>query len=259
MILIKLGGSVITDKREYRKFNRDVVARLCSEIKESGKNVVVVHGAGSFGHVLAKRHDLNSGVSSEDQIPAVAQVCFDVRELNSMIVRELNVAGIPSISVPPGSCFMMSDRRISFGDGEVIRSMMDKGIMPVMFGDVVQDHKLGFAICSGDQIMERLAELREFERIIFVSDIDGLFDEDPKDNPNARLYGTVDMGTLESVRSGSLVDDVTGGVYEKMMSMLRMSSSDRDCMLINGTVPGRLASALRGEDVVCTIAKGGVR
>ena len=258
MILIKLGGSVITDKKEYRRFNREIVARLCSEIKESGKDVIVVHGAGSFGHVLAKKHDLNAGFKMKDQIPAVAQVCYDVRELSLMIVNELNDAGIPSISVPPGSCFMMDDRLISFGDAEVIRSMVDKGIMPVMFGDVVQDRKLGFSICSGDQIMERLAEIYEFERIIFVSDIDGLFDDDPKKNPDAKLYDRVDMKILDTVRSESSVDDVTGGVYEKMMSMLRMTSSDRECILVNGTVPGRLASALKGEEIICTVAKGGI-
>ncbi len=257
-MLIKLGGSVITDKKEYRRFNRDVVARLCSEIKGSGKDVIVVHGAGSFGHVLAKKYDLNSGFVDREQIPAVAQVCSDVRELSLMIVNELISAGIPAISMPPGSCFMMDDRRISFGDGMVIRSMMDKGIMPVMFGDVVQDKELGFAICSGDQIMERLSEMIDFEKIVFVSDIDGLFDEDPKNNPNAKLFEYVDKDILESVKSESSVDDVTGGVYEKMMSMLRMTSEDRECILVNGTVPGRLTSALKGEDVVCTTARGGI-
>lgn len=259
MILIKLGGSVITDKREYRKFNRDIVSRLCSEISESKKDIMVVHGAGSFGHVLAKKYDLNSGFHDDSQIPAVAQVCYDVRELNSMIVRELNDAGIPSVSVPPGSCFMMRDRRLSFGDGSVIRSMTEKGLMPVMFGDVVQDTELGFAICSGDQIMERLTEMFDFEKVIFVSDIDGLFDDDPKKNPDAKLYEYVDIGVLESVRSDTSVDDVTGGVYEKMMSMLRMTSANKECILVNGTVPGRLGSALRGEDVVCTTAKGGIQ
>ena len=259
MILIKLGGSVITDKREYRKINHEVVARLCAEIKESGRKVIVVHGAGSFGHVIAKKHCLNAGFNDDDQIPAVAQVCYDVRELNSMIIKELNDAGIPSISIPPGSCFMMDDRSISFDGGEVIRSMMDKGLMPVLFGDVVQDRKLGFAICSGDQIMERLSEIYDFEKIIFVSDIDGLFDDDPKNNPNAKLFEYVSIDTLKSIRSGSTVDDVTGGVYEKMMSMLRMTSPQRDCILINGTVPGRLLSVLRGEDVICTTAKGGMQ
>ena len=106
MILIKLGGSVITDKKEYRKFNRDIVARLCSEIKDSGEDVIVVHGAGSFGHVIAKKFDLNSGYHDKEQIAAVAQVCYDVRELNSMIVAELNDAGIPSISLC--RCFAQS-------------------------------------------------------------------------------------------------------------------------------------------------------
>ncbi|MDY5872668.1 MAG: isopentenyl phosphate kinase [Candidatus Methanomethylophilaceae archaeon] len=259
MILIKLGGSVITDKKEYRKFNRDIVARLCSEIKDSGEDVIVVHGAGSFGHVIAKKFDLNSGYHDKEQIAAVAQVCYDVRELNSMIVAELNDAGIPSISLPPGSCFMMDDRTLSIGDAEVIKAMRDKGIMPVMFGDVVQDRKLGFAICSGDQIMERLCELYDPEKVIFVSDIDGLYDDDPKKSPDAKLYTDVDMDILESVRSESSVDDVTGGVYEKMMSMLRMSSDDRKCVLLNGTVPGRLRSALCGENIICTIARGGIQ
>ena len=107
--------------------------------------------------------------------------------------------------------------------------------------------------------MERLCELYDPEKVIFVSDIDGLYDDDPKKSPDAKLYTDVDMDILESVRSESSVDDVTGGVYEKMMSMLRMSSGDRECVLLNGTVPGRLRSALCGEDIICTIARGGIQ
>ena len=80
MFLVKLGGSVITDKARYRVFNKDRVARLCSEIAESGKDVIVVHGAGSFGHVLAKRHSLQDGYSDPEQIPAAARVQSSTRE-----------------------------------------------------------------------------------------------------------------------------------------------------------------------------------
>lgn len=259
MILIKLGGSVITDKRAYRKFNRDVVSRLCSEIKRSGKDTVVVHGAGSFGHVLAKEHALSSGYKDESQIPAVAKVCYDVRELNSMVVNELNECGIPAISIPPGSCFMMDDGRLSIDNFEVIESMISKGIMPVLFGDVVQDRKMGFSICSGDQIMERLADALDPELTVFVSDIDGLFDSDPKVNADARMYRHVTPDILETVRTGSSVADVTGGVFEKMMAMLRISTPTRRCMLINGTVPDNLESALSGKEVLCTTAGGDAR
>lgn len=258
MILIKLGGSVITDKREYRRFNEEAVARLCGEIAEAGKQAVIVHGAGSFGHVLAKRHRLNDGYIDESQIPAVAQVAYDVRELSSMVVAQLMKAGIPAVSMPPGSCMVMEDRSLDMDRQEVVSRFLDKGIVPVMFGDVLMDRKLGFAILSGDQIMERLTEFINFEKVIFVSDIDGLFDCDPKRNKDAAMYDVVTAETLESIDAESSVDDVTGGVAEKMRWMLEMSRGDRECILINGTVPGRLKAAILGEDTVCTKALGGI-
>lgn len=256
MILIKLGGSVITDKSEYRKFNRECVSRLCREIKESGESVIIVHGAGSFGHVLAKKYDLNGGYKNPEQIPAVAQVCYDVRELNSMIVKELNETGLPAISVPTGSCFTMDDRRLIIKDESVLKGFYEKGIMPVTFGDVVLDSKLGFAICSGDQLMERLSEIFKPSRVIFVSDIDGLYDRDPKNHSDAKFIPVVTKESREMIETDITVADVTGGVRGKMDSMLRMCSEDRDCVLVNGTVEGRLLSLLKGENVTCTVAKG---
>ena len=256
MILIKFGGSAITDKSRYRTFNAELVRRLCREIKESGERVIVVHGAGSFGHVIAKEHNLNDGFKERSQIPAVAQVCYDVRDLNSMIIKELNDAGLPAISVPTGSCFMADDRRLIISDASILASMFDKGIMPVMFGDVVMDRVQGFSICSGDQIMELLTKIFHPSKVIFVSDIDGLFDKDPKTNPDAKLIETVTNETLRNIETGSTVADVTGGVRGKMETMLRMCSRGCDCVLVNGTVEGRLLSLLKGEDVPCTIARG---
>ena len=256
MILIKFGGSVITDKSRYRTFNADVVKRLCREIRDSGERVIVVHGAGSFGHVLAKEHDLNGGFKDVSQIPAVAQVCYDMRDLNAMIVRELNDAGLPAVSVPTGSCFMMKGRELIIDDPSVLKSMFEKGIMPVMFGDVVMDSELGFAICSGDQVMERLKEIFDPSRVIFVSDIDGLYDRDPKNNRDAKLIEDVDRNALNSVETDITVADVTGGVRGKMETMLRMCSEGCDCVLVNGTVEGRLLTLLRGGKVPCTTARG---
>lgn len=256
MILIKFGGSVITDKSEYRTFNAERVKELCTEIRESGKRVIIVHGAGSFGHVLAKEYDLNGGYKGPSQIPAVAKVCYDTRDLSSMVVKELNNAGLPAISVPTGSAFMMRNRELLIGDDSVLRSLFDKGIMPVMFGDVVMDSELGFAICSGDQIMELLAKVFEPSLVVFVSDIDGLYDRNPKSNRDAKLIRDVNRDILNAVDTDTTVADVTGGVREKMMTMLRMCSKDRDCVLVNGNVNGRLLSLLRGEDVPCTRAKG---
>ena len=104
-------------------------------------------------------------------------------------------------------------------------------------------------------MMELIAEMFKPERVIFVSDIDGLYTANPKTDPDARLIPEFDAGTLDEVSSVSDVDDVTGGVRNKMESMLRMCDEGRDCVLVNGTVPGRLLSLLRGEDVTCTVAR----
>ena len=256
MILIKFGGSVITDKSRYRTFNADRVRRLCREIRDSGEKVIVVHGAGSFGHVLAKENNLNDGFKDASQIPAVAQVCYDMRDLNGMIVKELNDAGLPAVSVPTGSCFMMKNRKLIIDDPSVLKSMFEKGIMPVMFGDVVMDSELGFAICSGDQIMERLKEIFDPSRVIFVSDIDGLYDKDPKNNKGAKLIEDMDKDVLKSVETDITVADVTGGVRGKMETMLRMCSEGCDCVLVNGAVEGRLLTLLKGGKVPCTTARG---
>jgi len=255
MILIKLGGSVITDKSEYKRFRKDVVSRLCREIKDSGKDVMIVHGAGSFGHVLAKEFELQKGHVRNDQIDALAKVSRDVRELNNLVLSELIDAGIPSVSMPTGSCFVMNDNELLMNDAEIIRGYIELGIVPVMFGDVVLDRKNGFGICSGDEIMRCLASIFSPEMIVFVSDIDGLYDRDPKISKNAKLITDVNAGILENIPAETTVADVTGGVHKKMRMMSEMCSDGRDCILVNGTVKGRLYSLLTGKKIICTRAK----
>ncbi|MCL1810619.1 MAG: isopentenyl phosphate kinase [Methanomassiliicoccaceae archaeon] len=258
MILIKLGGSVITDKTQYRTFNKDVVRRLCGEIKDSGASAIIVHGGGSFGHVLAKEYSLQNGFADPRQIPAVARTQYDMRELDQMVIGELLDADIPAVSVPPGSCFMMDGGKLILDDPEVLFSASRLGIMPVLFGDVVFDRSKGFGICSGDQIMEVLCGLYNPQKVVFVSDVDGLFDKDPKTNPDSKLLTEVTSELLAEVSSDIGVDDVTGGVRAKMEAMLRITSPERDCILVNGSVPGRLRSLLKGERVISTTAKGGL-
>lgn len=256
MILIKLGGSVITDKTRYRTFLKEQVSRLCREIAQSGQSVMIVHGAGSFGHVVAKKYALQHGLVDFIQIPAVAQVQYDTRDLSQMVVRELISNGIPAVSVPPGSCFVMDDGKLVADNMEAVKALAHIGVMPVMFGDVVADRKKGFGICSGDQAMEVLSKVFKPDGVVFVSDIDGLYTADPKTHPDAEFIREVTPETLEGISTDSKVDDVTGGVRGKMEAMLRMCADDRECVLVNGTVPGRLLSLLKGdEDVVCTIAR----
>ena len=76
-VIIKLGGGLITDKTRYKVVLRDridAVSEVISMIIDMGHSVIVIHGAGSFGHIEAKKWDISEGLKSEiaeQQISAI--------------------------------------------------------------------------------------------------------------------------------------------------------------------------------------------
>lgn len=250
MMLVKLGGSVITDKTRYRTFREEAVGRLAREIASSGEDLIIVHGAGSFGHVLAAKHGLQHGFSSDEQIPGAAKVMEDVRELNLEMIRTLNSGGVPCASIPPSATVELRGGRLEGMDTRPYRSFLGLGITPVTFGDVAPDKERGFGICSGDQLMERLAEEFRPDRVIFCADVDGVFTADPNCDPSATLMETVDRATLDALPRSQRCVDVTGSIFAKLETMMRIASWGGDAVVINGHAPGRLEAALRGEKVI---------
>jgi isopentenyl phosphate kinase len=248
MILVKLGGSVITDKGRYRTFDKANVERLAKEIARSKVPVMIVHGAGSFGHVLAKKYHLKDGFSDEKQLKGVSQVSLDVRDLDLRVLGALQSAGLNCVSIPPSACCLMDDGKLTSFDLEIVHHYLDLGIVPVTFGDVVLDMKKGFGICSGDQLMAWLADEFDPERIVFCTDVDGIFSSDPHLNDDASMIEEVDRSVLARLPRSERWADVTGSIYGKIESILDLAKG-REAMVINGRVRGRLERALRGEAV----------
>jgi isopentenyl phosphate kinase len=252
MILVKLGGSVITDKGRYRTFDPDTAGRLAREIARAGEDVVLVHGAGSFGHMLAKEHRLHLGVTEGSQLLGASMVMSDVRELDLEVCRRMSANGLRAVPLPPASCASMRDGQLHRLDLDVFRSYLKLGMVPVTFGDVVRDEVRGLSICSGDQLMAALA--REFRpgKVIFVTDGDGVFTADPTQDPRAKLIGTVDQKVLDSLPRTERNVDVTGSIFAKIRYMIDMASLTGECLVLNGKVPGRLEAAIRGERVIAS-------
>ena len=257
MMLVKLGGSVITEKGSYRTLRADALSRLAQEIKASGAAVMIVHGAGSYGHIVAARHQLQKGYSNPSQIKGAAQVMEDVRALNLEVVSRLNRAGVASVSLPPSAVAELSGGALSGLDLDRFGRYNDLGIVPVTFGDVALDSKRKFGICSGDQLMESLAERFRPERIIFVTDVDGVFTADPHSDPRASLIENVDRAALDALPRSQRNADVTGSIFGKIEVMMRIASHGGDAVAINGLAPGRLEAALRGQRVIGSKVVGG--
>lgn len=253
MILVKLGGSVITDKSRLRSFRKGACERLAREMRPAlREGLLVVHGAGSFGHIMAKRHELHKGFKRKSQLEHVAGVQRDVRELNLMVLGALIDNGVRAVSVPPAAASTFDRGAVKSFSEEAFASLVGLGLTPVTFGDVVPDVSMGFSICSGDLMMLELARAFRPRLAVFCADVDGVFDRDPKTDEDAELVPVVGPSSLSRFSGRSVNADVTGGMRGKLERMLAISSHCEKCMIVNGNVRGRLEGAVRGRKVVST-------
>jgi isopentenyl phosphate kinase len=258
MIILKLGGSVITDKTKENTFKQKTMDRLSQEIKRSGKEIIIVHGAGSFGHILAKKHRLNDGYNDEGQLLGFSQTHSMVQKLNTMVLDSLHNQKINAVSLPPHSILKLNNHGLDEMDYDIFKKYLKSGFTPVTFGDVVLDSKLGFSICSGDLLIRALAECFKPEKIVFVMDEDGLYDSNPKTDKNAEFIEKTTIDEFEKL--STKLDghaDVTGGMGGKIETIKNISKMGINTVLLNGNKPDRLYHVLVGEDTRCTHVYGG--
>src|SRR6266702_3001291 len=213
MLLVKLGGSVLTDKARLRTPRRAAIRRLARELAEVRKPLLVVHGAGSYGHILARKHKLHEGGATEAKRSAAARVQADVKALDALVVDAMIDAGLAAVPIPPSAVLSLDDGRVSSIDLTPFRELSSMAFTPVTFGDVVRDVRRGFSICSGDLLMLELASAFRPERALFVADVDGLFTADPKTHKSARLLEAVKPSDLAHVKfRAASRTDVTGSI-----------------------------------------------
>jgi len=257
MYLIKFGGSVITDKSKKFAFKQKTVDILSKQIKRADKDCIIVHGAGSFGHILAKKYKLNQGLSNKEQIQGFSKTHESVQTLNTYVLKSLQKQDLPAVSIPPHATLKLNNHLLEEINLEIYEKYLNKNFLPVTFGDVVLDKKLGFSICSGDLLMEVLSEHFKPTKTIFVIDEDGLYTSNPKINKDAKLIDKTDLKQLEKLSTAlDSHADVTGGMKGKIDTIKNISKSGIDVVLVNGNKPDRLYKVLIGEDTEGTIVYG---
>ena len=256
MIVLKLGGSVLTDKEKPMTADRSAIERLAEEISLSGiRELVLVHGGGSFGHPVAERFNIAEGFKEEPQILGFSKTHRAMVELNRIIVDALIGRGIPALPLAPSSFITTNNRRIETLDLRILRGLLERGFTPVLYGDAVLDTKKGFSILSGDQLSARLSLELGASRLIFGVDIDGVYTSDPKVNPDARLLESLSLREAEDM-SGigrATTTDVTGGMLGKIREALPVVEAGIPVLILNAGKPHNIFKALRGEGVIGTL------
>ncbi|HUR70004.1 MAG TPA: isopentenyl phosphate kinase [Candidatus Thermoplasmatota archaeon] len=253
MQLVKLGGSVLTDKAQYRTPRLDVLARLAHEIAASSERIVLVHGAGSYGHVLAKQHRVAEGLAPPH---VVAQVHADVRELQALVLQALRDAGLAPISLSAYDLARLTAGELASFAYEPVHETLARRFLPVLAGDVLMDHARGIGIVSGDTLMVELARAVRPTRAIFVTDVDGIYDRAPHES-GAKLLPRIELARSADVRaSETRAPDVTGGMQGKLARAGEVAKAGAPVHIINGHAHGRLADTLAGKATIGTIVSG---
>lgn len=254
VVLVKIGGSSITFKAEKESVNHkslDWFARTVSETisrrfkhydeedetdcNYSDTAFVIIHGAGSFGHHSAKEFGLSGQTDKPDTSKTfsmkeskcrkrgLSETRLSVQKLNQIVVSTLVRNGINAVSISPFGIpgleahAHLQEEPIHLLEKLIWRTL-DAGLVPVLHGDaVLYGNDVG--ILSGDTIMEVLGAQSWISDAIFITDVEGVFDEDPRKNANATLLKkiSVDRETCEikvnlNASESSHEHDVTGGL-----------------------------------------------
>jgi len=251
-VIVKLGGSLITRKREVEKLRPKVIARLARELGGAGRPpLIVLHGAGSFGHPGAKRFGLAAapaeGARAAERVRGAAIVSTEVRRLHLAVLRELVRAHLDPFSVPTATIARNRGGEFASIDAAPLEDVLARGGVPVAFGDVVPDDAWGYSILSADRIAEELVPIVRPSRVVFAADVPGILGP-ARSGPRTVVPEVTDelIEQLSDHRRGA---DVTGGIRGKARTMRRIAHAGVDAVLISGLTDGALARAIRGESV----------
>jgi isopentenyl phosphate kinase len=256
-IILKLGGSVITDKAGELAAKTEDINRIAEEIQRAGTDgLVIVHGGGSFGHPTAQKYGIKEGLKDDSQKLGFSETHHVMTVLNGLIMDALVWHEIPSLSITPSTCITTENGRIKHFDDTVLRRAMEMGFVPVLYGDAVLDEKLGFTVLSGDQLVAFLAVKLGAEKIIVGVDTDGLYEADPKSNPTAKPYLKLNLEQLKKVQDKfgkAKTTDVTGGMAGKIGELIPAIEKGVSVQIINATRGQRVLRALTEQRIEGTI------
>src|SRR5271170_6881364 len=160
--VVKLGGSIITRKRQAERVRPKILRRLSEEVAAvSEAPIVLLHGAGSFGHPGARKFGLarapDRDASAARRGRGAAIVSGEVRRLHLLVLRELLRAGASPWSIPVAGHARNLEGRLVSLDLTPFRNALSRGVLPVSFGDVIPDEAWGWSILSADTIAVSLA------------------------------------------------------------------------------------------------------
>ena len=256
LLIVKVGGSVITKKNKDTCPKVSMIKSVANQISQITDHLILIHGAGSYGHPIAAKYKLNEGYKGRWQWKGITELKANLMELSSLFLISLKEHGVNAYPVNPSSFLLAKKGRISHCFCNPLSHILQLGAVPLLHGDLVPDLKQGLSIISGDQLASYFANIFKPYMVIFGCDVDGLYTKDPKKYRSAHIIPHIKFGdsTFKSLYGGTgTAIDVTGGITGKIKEAKHISLKGIPVTIVNLEKPNRLLKVVRREDVVCTL------
>ncbi len=261
---VKLGGSLITDKKRPLTPRPAVIERLAHEIAAAraanpDRPLLLSHGSGSYGHVVGRRYRTREGVGPTVAADPTGWRGFSetghiAAQLNRLVMAALLRAGLPAISLAPSVLVHCRDGAIIAIESSPILAALDRGLTPLVFGDVAFDETQGATIVSTEEVLAALVPVLRPAHLSLAGMVDGVFGADPARFPDAYPIPHLtasQVAALAAAFGGSHGVDVTGGMASKLQTMAALLGGYPDLRvhLLSGEVPGHLERHLCDPDL----------
>lgn len=247
-IVIKLGTSTLaysTGKLNIRRMTN--LVRVISDLHNSGREIIMVSsgavglGAGKLG-LSRKPKDtrMKQAVAAVGQCELM-HIYDDMFEKYSVTVAQILLT--KTIINNPGHCDNFKN---------TVESLISMGVIPIINeNDTIAIDELELEIGENDSLSALVAELVEADLLLILSDIDALYDDNPRINPDAKPITYVEKITpeIEKVAGGAGSNLGTGGMSTKINAGKIAAAAGIDMVIMNGKNPDMLYDLFEDKEL----------
>jgi glutamate 5-kinase len=246
-IVVKIGSSTLThpETGDMDLVKMERLVRILTDISNSGKDVVLV----SSGAIAVGRKTMK--ISERPRKKSVKQACAAIGQTRLMMVYQRLFAEYNKI---PAQILMTKLTMIRDENRRNARAtfseLLEMGVIPIVNeNDTVVTDEIEFG--DNDTLSAIVAALIHADLLVLLSDIDGLYDDDPRANPDAKFIEEIDYITdeLEAMAKGAGSDVGTGGMATKIAAARIANDAGADMVICNGNDIKNLRHVIEGRKV----------
>lgn len=246
-IVIKLGTSTLTHKTGRLNIRRvEKLVKVIADIKNSGLDVILV-SSGSIGLGMGKL-----GLTSRPSDTPTKQACAAVGqcELMYMYDKMFSDYNLVIAQLLLTKYILLEERRKNVENA--VEKLLEKGVIPIVNeNDTVAIDELELEMGENDSLAATVATIAGADLLIILSDIDGLYDKNPNENPDAKLIPVVSEITdeLRQNAGGAGSSLGRGGMITKLNAAQIAMEAGIDMAILNGRNPDSLYDLLEGKKI----------